>query len=213
VAAEACKPFSYPQVGSGTRQNVYNPMASCKPGPRHVPGLYRYVESREQPAQSRWPGRSPACSGRTAVVPARAALDIPTTSCHIPSGASLMSATTSLAHQTLILDRGHMAFMQRSARVWSTFPAGLCGKSFIKQRLAVGPQHWPSDLRALCPRIVVFCNHPFLALHMIEYKGIKQLHACSSQPVFRDAGRSPQDLFLSIVILLGGLVSGSVPVP
>jgi hyaluronan synthase len=57
--------------------------------------------------------------------------------------------------------------MQRSARVWSTFPGTL--RIFVKQRLRWARNTWRSDLRALSHRWV--WRHPFLAFTMID-KGV-----------------------------------------
>jgi parallel beta-helix repeat protein len=65
---------------------------------------------------------------------------------------------------TLILEGGHRTVLQRSARVWSTFPPDA--RTFFKQRLRWSRNTWRSDLRAL-GRGWVF-RHPFLAFSMID---------------------------------------------
>jgi hyaluronan synthase len=54
--------------------------------------------------------------------------------------------------------------MQRSARVWSTFPPDA--RTFFKQRLRWARNTWRSDLRAL-GRGWVF-RYPFLAFSMVD---------------------------------------------
>jgi cellulose synthase/poly-beta-1,6-N-acetylglucosamine synthase-like glycosyltransferase len=65
---------------------------------------------------------------------------------------------------TLILERGYLSYMQRSAEVWSTFPTTW--KIFFKQRLRWARNTWRSDLRALGNRWVY--RHPFLAFTMMD---------------------------------------------
>ena len=72
---------------------------------------------------------------------------------------------------TLILERGHYTFMQRTAEVWSTFPDHW--RIFFRQRLRWARNTWRSDLRALSKRWV--WRHPFLAYTMID-KAVSQLH-------------------------------------
>jgi len=65
---------------------------------------------------------------------------------------------------TLILERGYLTYMQRTAEVWSTFPKTW--RIFCKQRLRWARNTWRSDLRALsrpwCTAI------PFLAYTMVD---------------------------------------------
>ena len=65
---------------------------------------------------------------------------------------------------TLILERGYLTYMQRSAEVWSTFPTTW--QVFFKQRLRWARNTWRSDLRALGSRWVY--RHPFLAFTMMD---------------------------------------------
>lgn len=165
VAAEVCKPFADPKVGGvGTRQNVYNPAGFLQ----RVNDMYldyRYFD--ENAAQSRM-GRAVSClSGRTAVYRRELLLEISDDfMAETFMGVPCMSGDDKRL-TTLILERGHLAFMQRSARVWSTFPG--TPRVFIKQRLRWARNTWRSDLRALSRRWV--WKHPFLAFTMID-KGI-----------------------------------------
>jgi cellulose synthase/poly-beta-1,6-N-acetylglucosamine synthase-like glycosyltransferase len=65
---------------------------------------------------------------------------------------------------TLVLERGHRTYMQRTAEVWSTFPSKW--RIFFKQRLRWARNTWRSDLRALSRRWV--WRHPFLAYTMVD---------------------------------------------
>src|SRR3712207_2378414 len=65
---------------------------------------------------------------------------------------------------TLVLERGHLMYMQRSAEVWSTFPNTW--RVFFKQRLRWARNTWRSDLRALSRPWV--WRKPFLAYTMID---------------------------------------------
>jgi hyaluronan synthase len=66
---------------------------------------------------------------------------------------------------TLILEDGWLTVMQRSARVWSTFPRDA--RTFFKQRLRWSRNTWRSDLRALASGWL-WRNHKFLAFSMID---------------------------------------------
>jgi hyaluronan synthase len=65
---------------------------------------------------------------------------------------------------TLILERGHQTYLQRTAQVWSSFPTDWRG--FLRQRLRWARNTWRSDLRALSRRWV--WRHPFLAYTMLD---------------------------------------------
>jgi hyaluronan synthase len=68
---------------------------------------------------------------------------------------------------TLVLERGYLTYMQRTAEVWSTFPNTW--RIFFKQRLRWARNTWRSDLRALSRPWVY--RHPFLAYTMVD-KGL-----------------------------------------
>jgi cellulose synthase/poly-beta-1,6-N-acetylglucosamine synthase-like glycosyltransferase len=65
---------------------------------------------------------------------------------------------------TLILERGHLTVLQRTAQVWSTFPDTW--RIFLRQRLRWARNTWRSDLRALSRPWV--WRHPFLAFTMVD---------------------------------------------
>ncbi|MGW5864794.1 glycosyltransferase [Streptomyces sp. NPDC055239] len=165
VAAEVSKPFADPRVGGvGTRQNVYNPRGFLQ----RVNDMfldYRYFD--ENAAQTVLGGAVSCLSGRTAVY--RRALLLEVSDDFMAEtfmGVPCMSGDDKRL-TTLILERGHRTYMQRSARVWSTFPGTL--RVFCKQRLRWARNTWRSDLRALSHRWV--WRHPFLAYTMID-KGV-----------------------------------------
>lgn len=187
VSAEACKPFVDPKVGGvGTRQNVYNPKGFLQ----RVNDMYldyRYFD--ENAAQSRM-GRAVSClSGRTAIYRRELLLEISEDfMAETFMGVPCMSGDDKRL-TTLILERGHLAFMQRSARVWSTFPGTV--RIFLKQRLRWARNTWRSDLRALSRRWV--WKHPFLAFTMID-KGVSSFTLLFS-PVFMTLAIIRQDWF------------------
>jgi hyaluronan synthase len=157
-----CKPFIEPWVGGvGTRQNVYNPKGFL-PRINDIFLDYRYFD--ENAAQTVM-GQAVSClSGRTAVYRREILLEI---SDEFMSetfwGVPCMSGDDKRL-TTLLLERGHATYMQRSARVWSTFPSTW--KVFYKQRLRWSRNTWRSDLRALSKRWV--WKHPFLAFTMLD---------------------------------------------
>jgi hyaluronan synthase len=165
VAAEVCKPFADPRVGGvGTRQNVYNPRGFLQ----RVNDMYLDYRYFDENAAQTVMGRAVSClSGRTAVYRRELLLEISKDfMAETFMGVPCMSGDDKRL-TTLILERGHLAYMQRSARVWSTFPGTL--RIFIKQRLRWARNTWRSDLRALSRRWV--WRHPFLAFTMID-KGV-----------------------------------------
>ncbi|GAA2274525.1 hypothetical protein GCM10010145_51880 [Streptomyces ruber] len=165
VAAEVSKPFADPRVGGvGTRQNVYNPKGFLQ----RVNDMfldYRYFD--ENAAQTVM-GRAVSClSGRTAVYRRELLLEISDDFMQETfMGVPCMSGDDKRL-TTLILERGHRTYMQRSARVWSTFPGTL--RVFLKQRLRWARNTWRSDLRALSRPWIR--RHPFLAFTMAD-KGV-----------------------------------------
>ncbi|MFD7710716.1 glycosyltransferase [Streptomyces sp. NPDC059785] len=187
VAAEVCKPFTDPAVGGvGTRQNVYNPRGFLQ----RVTDMfldYRYFD--ENAAQTVM-GRAVSClSGRTAVY--RRALLLEVSDDFMDEtfmGVPCMSGDDKRL-TTLILERGHHTYMQRSARVWSTFPD--TPRIFLKQRLRWARNTWRSDLRALSRRWV--WRHPFLACTMID-KGVSSFTLLLS-PFFMTYAVVRQDWF------------------
>ncbi|MGY0017976.1 glycosyltransferase [Streptomyces sp. cg35] len=202
VAAEVRKPFADPRVGGvGTRQNVYNPRGFLQ----RVNDMfldYRYFD--ENAAQTVL-GRAVSClSGRTAVY--RRALLLEVSDDFMSEtfmGVPCMSGDDKRL-TTLILERGHRTYMQRSARVWSTFPGSL--RVFCKQRLRWARNTWRSDLRALSRRWV--WRHPFLAYTMID-KGVSSFTLLLS-PCFMTYAIVRQDWFFVACLAAWWWVSRSM---
>ncbi|MEU6843793.1 glycosyltransferase [Streptomyces sp. NPDC046716] len=194
VAAEVRRPFADPRVGGvGTRQNVYNPRGFLQ----RVNDMfldYRYFD--ENAAQTVL-GRAVSClSGRTAVYRRALLLEISDDFMRETFlGVPCMSGDDKRL-TTLVLERGHRTYMQRSARVWSTFPGTL--RVFCKQRLRWARNTWRSDLRALSRRWV--WRHPFLAYSMID-KSVSSFTLLLS-PFFMTYAIVRQDWFF--VACLGG---------
>lgn len=162
VADEVCKPFADPRIGGvGTRQNVYNPRGFLQ----RVNDMYLDYRYFDENAAQTVLGRAVSClSGRTAVYRRALLLEISDEFMNETFwGVPCMSGDDKRL-TTLLLERGHLTFMQRSARVWSTFPATW--RVFFKQRLRWARNTWRSDLRALSRRWV--WRHPFLAYTMID---------------------------------------------
>lgn len=162
VAQRVAEPFADPGIGGvGTRQNVADPKGFWQ----RINDIYldlRYFD--ENPAQTVM-GQAVSClSGRTAVYRRELLLamsdDFMTeTFLGVPCLSGDDKRLT-----TLLLESGYRTYMQRSARVWSSFPDQA--KVFFRQRLRWSRNTWRSDLRALSNRWV--WNYPFLALTMMD---------------------------------------------
>ncbi|MDQ3945577.1 MAG: glycosyltransferase [Actinomycetota bacterium] len=162
VAERVCEPFADPRIGGvGTRQNVWRPSGLWQ----RITDMYldyRYFD--ENAAQTRM-GRAVSClSGRTAVYRRELLLHhekefLEETFLGVPCNSGDDKRLT-----TLILEAGWSTYMQRSARVWSTFPPDA--RTFFRQRLRWARNTWRSDLRAL-GRGWVF-RYPFLAFSMVD---------------------------------------------
>ncbi|RJL33144.1 glycosyltransferase [Bailinhaonella thermotolerans] len=162
VGAEVRKPFADPGVGGvGTRQNVYRPRGFL----HRVTDMfldYRYFD--ENAAQTVC-GEAVSClSGRTAVYRRHLLLEVSAefmneTFLGVPCVSGDDKRLT-----MLILERGHRTRLQRSARVWSTFPSDW--RVFFRQRTRWARNTWRSDLRALSRPWL--WRHPFLAFTMTD---------------------------------------------
>lgn len=162
VADRVCEPFADPRIGGvGTRQNVWKPKGLWQ----RITDMfldYRYFD--ENAAQTRM-GKAVSClSGRTAVYRRELLLRyqapfLRETFMGVPCNSGDDKRLT-----TLILQGGSLTYMQRSARVWSTFPSDT--RTFLKQRLRWARNTWRSDLRAL-GRGWVF-RYPFLAFSLVD---------------------------------------------
>lgn len=163
VADQVCMPFADPRVGGvSTRQNVYNPKGFLQ----HVNDMYLDYRYFDENAAQTAAGRAISCiSGRTAVYRRRLLREI---SAEFMSetflGVPCMSGDDKCL-TSLLLKRGHRTVLQRSARVWSTFPGRL--KTFYRQRLRWARNTWRSDIRALWIDRWAW-RYPFLAFTMLD---------------------------------------------
>ena len=165
VAEEVCKPFADPRIGGvGTRQSVYGSSGFFA----RITDMFLDHRYFDENASQSLLGKAVSClSGRTAVYRRALLLEIEDdfmdeTFWGVPCLSGDDKRLT-----TLILERGHLTYMQRTAEVWSTFPDTW--KIFLRQRLRWARNTWRSDLRALSRKWV--WRHPFLAYTMID-KGI-----------------------------------------
>jgi cellulose synthase/poly-beta-1,6-N-acetylglucosamine synthase-like glycosyltransferase len=162
VAARVCEPFADPRVGGvGTRQNVASPRSVWE----HLNEMYLDYRYFDEIASQTVVGRAVSClSGRTAVYRRELLLRYSERFMNETFlGVPCMSGDDKRL-TTLVLEGGHLTVLQRSARVWSTFPRD--GRTFFKQRLRWSRNTWRSDLRALGSRWV--WRHRFLAFSMLD---------------------------------------------
>ena len=162
VAAEVSKPFADAQIGGvGTRQSVYGTTGFLA----RITDMFLDHRYFDENASQSYLGRAVSClSGRTAVYRRQLLLDVEhdfmtETVWGVPSLSGDDKRLT-----TLILERGYLTYMQRTAQVWSTFPTTW--RVFFRQRLRWARNTWRSDLRALSSRWVY--GHKFLAFTMAD---------------------------------------------
>jgi glycosyltransferase involved in cell wall biosynthesis len=156
-------PFADAGIGGvAARQNVHRPRGVLQ----RVNDMYLDYRYFDELSGQTVAGRSVSClSGRTAVYRreilervadeflAETFLGVP---CMSGDDKRLTSLTAALGYRTVL---------QRSARVWSTFP-GTPG-TFVRQRVRWARNTWRSDLRALLLDRWVW-RHPFLAFCMLD---------------------------------------------
>jgi glycosyltransferase involved in cell wall biosynthesis len=162
VAARVSEPFADPKIGGvGTRQNVVNPSTLWQ----HLNDMYLDYRYFDEIASQTVVGRAVSClSGRTAVYRRDLLLLIQDDFMQESFlGVPCMSGDDKRL-TTLTLEAGYLTVMQRSARVWSTFPPD--GKTFFKQRLRWSRNTWRSDLRALSSKWI--WRHKFLGFSMLD---------------------------------------------
>ncbi|WP_232667378.1 glycosyltransferase [Pseudonocardia sp. TRM90224] len=165
VASEVCKPFADPRIGGvGTRQSVYGTKGFLA----RITDMFLDHRYFDENASQSLLGQAVSClSGRTAIYRRELLMEIEPDFMHETfMGVQCLSGDDKRL-TTLILERGHLTYMQRTAEVWSTFPSGW--RIFYKQRLRWARNTWRSDLRALSRKWV--WKHPFLAYTMID-KGV-----------------------------------------
>lgn len=203
VAEHVVMPFADPCVGGvSTRQNVYNPRGFLQ----RVNDMYLDYRYFDDNAAQTVVGRAVSClSGRTAVYRRDILLELgdefeSETFLGVPCMSGDDKRLTSL-----VLARGHTAVLQRSARVWSTFPdhPGV----FLKQRLRWARNTWRSDLRATVIERWVW-RRPFLAFTMLD-KMVSSFTLLAA-PVFMVLAVARQDWLFAGSLALWWWLSRSV---
>ena len=162
VAEHVCMPFADPRIGGvGTRQNVWRPANFLQ----RINDMFLDLRYFDENAGQTYFGQAVSClSGRTAVYRRDILLEISEEfMAETFWGRPCMSGDDKRL-TCLTMMRGHRTVMQRSARVWSTFPDTF--KVFVKQRLRWARNTWRSDLRALFQGWVF--KRPYLAYTMID---------------------------------------------
>jgi cellulose synthase/poly-beta-1,6-N-acetylglucosamine synthase-like glycosyltransferase len=165
VAAEVCKPFADPKIGGvGTRQSVYGSKGFLS----RITDMFLDHRYFDENASQSFLGRAVSClSGRTAVYRRKLLMQIELDFMNETFWGVQCLSGDDKRLTTLVLERGYLTYMQRTAEVWSTFPTTW--RVFFRQRLRWARNTWRSDLRAL-GRSWVY-QHPFLAFTMAD-KGI-----------------------------------------
>ena len=162
VASRVSLPFADPEVGGvGTRQNVHNPHGFLQ----RVNDMYLDLRYFDENASQTYLGQAVSClSGRTAVYRREILLQISDEFMHETFlGMPCMSGDDKRL-TCLTMKAGYKTVMQRTARVWSTFPDRP--SIFFKQRLRWARNTWRSDVRALSERWA--WRRPYLVYTMID---------------------------------------------
>jgi cellulose synthase/poly-beta-1,6-N-acetylglucosamine synthase-like glycosyltransferase len=162
VAAEVCKPFADPRIGGvGTRQSVYGSKGFLA----RITDMFLDHRYFDENASQSFLGRAVSClSGRTAVYRRKLLMAIEHEFMNETFWGVQCLSGDDKRLTTLVLERGYLTYMQRTAEVWSTFPSKW--RVFFRQRLRWARNTWRSDTRAL-GRSWVY-KHPFLAFTMID---------------------------------------------
>jgi hyaluronan synthase len=157
VKRQVLKPFADKHIGGvGTRQNVYNPQNVWQ----QINDMYLDYRYFDEIASQTRVGKAVSClSGRTAVYRRDLLLRISDEFMNERFMGLPCNSGEDKRLTTLTLKAGYLTYMQRSARVWSTFPAQT--KMFFKQRLRWSRNTWRSDLRSLKSGWIY--SHRFLA--------------------------------------------------
>jgi cellulose synthase/poly-beta-1,6-N-acetylglucosamine synthase-like glycosyltransferase len=201
VVDRVCEPFADPKVGGvGTRQSVFNPHGLWQ----RVADMYLDYRYFDENASQTVVGRAVSClSGRTAVYRRDILLAcseefMSETFMGVPCNSGDDKRLT-----TLLLEAGWSTYMQRSARVWSTFAGD--GRTFFNQRLRWARNTWRSDLRALSHCWVY--RHPFLAYTMLD-KAVSSFTLLLS-PFFMSLALARQDWTVVLALFAWWMVSRS----
>jgi cellulose synthase/poly-beta-1,6-N-acetylglucosamine synthase-like glycosyltransferase len=163
AADELMMPFADPRVGGvASRQNVYDPNGFLS----RVNDMYLDYRYFDENAAQTYLGRAVSCiSGRTAVYRRELLLEISDEFMNETFlGVPCLSGDDKCLTR-LILARGHDTVMQRTARVWSTFPSDV--RTFVKQRMRWSRNTWRSDIAALFLERWAW-RRPYLALTMLD---------------------------------------------
>src|SRR3954463_10336933 len=163
AAGELMMPFEDPGVGGvASRQNVYDPTGFLS----RVNDMYLDYRYFDENAAQTYLGRAVSCiSGRTAVYRGELLLEVSEEFMNEKFlGVPCLSGDDKCLTR-LILARGHDTVMQRTARVWSTFPSDV--RTFVKQRMRWGRNTWRSDIAALFLERWAW-RRPYLALTMLD---------------------------------------------
>jgi hyaluronan synthase len=203
VAEKVCMPFADPRVGGvSTRQSVYNPKGFLQ----RVNDMYLDYRYFDENAAQTAAGRAISCiSGRTAVY--RRALLMQISAEFMAEkflGVPCMSGDDKCL-TSLLLKRGHLTVLQRSARVWSTFPGSP--NIFLKQRLRWARNTWRSDIRALWIERWAW-RYPFLAYTMLD-KAVGSFTLLAA-PVFMTLAMVRQDWTFVVLLAAWWWLSRSV---
>lgn len=156
------EPFADPRIGGvGTRQNAHEPGSFLE----QIADMYLDYRYFDENASQTVMGAAVSClSGRTAVYRRKLLLEISDEFMNETFLGRKCNSGDDKRLTTLFLERGWLTYMQRSARVWSTFPSRPA--QFLKQRLRWARNTWRSDLRALGSPWI--WNYPFLGFYMID---------------------------------------------
>ncbi|MEJ3746564.1 glycosyltransferase [Actinomycetes bacterium KLBMP 9797] len=203
VAERVCMPFADPVVGGvSTRQNVYNPVGFLQ----RVNDMYLDYRYFDENAAQTVMGRAISClSGRTAVYRRQLLIEVADDfMAEEFLGVPCMSGDDKCL-TSQILKRGHRTVLQRTARVWSTFPGSP--RTFFKQRLRWSRNTWRSDIRALFLDRWAW-RHPFLTYTMLD-KAIGCFTLLAS-PVFMTIAIVRQDWFFVGLLALWWWLSRAV---
>ncbi|HVN11569.1 MAG TPA: glycosyltransferase [Kineosporiaceae bacterium] len=163
AAVELMMPFADPVVGGvASRQNVYDPRGFLS----RVNDMYLDYRYFDENAAQTYLGRAVSCiSGRTAVYRRHILLEISADFMNERFlGVPCLSGDDKCLTR-LTLSRGYTTVMQRTARVWSTFPSDP--RTFVKQRMRWGRNTWRSDIAALFLERWAW-RRPYLALTMVD---------------------------------------------
>jgi cellulose synthase/poly-beta-1,6-N-acetylglucosamine synthase-like glycosyltransferase len=163
TALHLMMPFADPTVGGvASRQNVYNPKGFL---PR-VNDMYLDYRYFDENASQTYLGRAISCiSGRTAVYRRSVLNGIADQFMNERFlGVPCLSGDDKCLTR-LTLAGGYATVMQRTARVWSTFPS--TPRIFLRQRIRWSRNTWRSDIAALFIERWGW-RHPYLALTMLD---------------------------------------------